>query len=729
MKFRLKPAAAAIVLAFSTTSALATLTVDGTGGTGTALSLKYQTANTRGDSLFVAAVVGGSQMYFIDENGQAQAYQAGQPTPYRLRTVTPNTLNTLMTITVPAWLNGTVDFYSAFGASGGDVLANNFAALDLGTLEHASVSAGPKGTAFVARGKVIDAAASGAVVCIDANFNRKCDSGEAQATAGADGTFALTATDTDAVQKSMIAVTSAGYVLEAPAGYYAVISPLTTLVQNELEVDGGMTVTQAAKTVGIEVGVSAELLTADFVAAKANAATSANAATAERVAQLLSQIWKKIAGETILSVNTDARRRAAIVQYSRNLTYKKGWVLHEALNQANQDPLQAFTLIAGIDGTLLTDAEREGKLGMLAEQRYRPEWVTKMPGDVYVGNPWAALTYDATTNRISFGLSVMREDGKLMQMDKTDARYATSAAIATLPSLSQVELNKLGATYVVNADRSILLTGLTLKTEALSALNELDLGGKTFKLGELIAFSKSVYSIPDEYNIPVTFQAGDKLWREHHDRTMLPLGNVTFTTKASGLASMEAYVVAKNSEFSSYATFGNYEVYFKPADAAAPLSGEMWAYNKVSQTRFKVGSYASRTENGRAYVFIEANVLKGVTGAAPTTVIYFDATTSEIKYASWRDYVMYCLCWQRKFNLSAAQRIMDALKAANSVLITAPTTTAPPTTSHALSATRTINIASQLSAQEAELLKQAVCGECAGGNCGACPIGNVIGLR
>lgn len=733
MKFRFKPLAAAMTLAFSMSSALATLTVVGSGGTGTALGLRHQMANARSDSLFLAAVVGGSQIYFFDQNGQANAYQAGQATPYRLRAVTPGTLNTLLAITVPAWLDGNVDFYSAFGARGADVLANNMAALDLNTLEHATVHAGPRGASIVARGKVLDAAASGAVVCIDVNFNRQCDNSETTATAAADGTFALAATDTDVVSSPVIAVTSAGYVLEAPAGYYAVISPLTTLVQNEIEIDRGTTVAKAAQMVGIEIGVSSDMLTADFAAAQTNATARANAATAQRMAQLLSQMWQQVADETGLASETDARRRAAVVQYSRNLTYKKGWVFHEALNQANQDPAQALRRFATIDSTVLSDNQRDGKLAMLAQQRYSPEWVTKSIPETLIGNPYAYLSYDATTNRLTVNMMRM-QDGKVMKMDIADAHY-TTPALAAMSSLAAVQFNKQGATYTVNADNSVTVTGKNggYGREDLSSVDELDLGGKTINLGELIGFSKSVNSIPAEYNIPVTFLPGDKMWREHHDKTSAPLEKVTFTTRAAGLASMEAYILAKNSELSSYQTFGDYEVYFKPTDATAPLAGEMWAYNKVTQTRFKVGTYATRAENGRNYVIVQATTLKGVTGATPTTVIYFDSATSEIKYASWREYVMYCLCWSRKLNLSALQRILDALRTANSILITAPTVASTAPTTHAVSgiraAGRTITLTQAPTPEQITLIKQVVCGGCVGGDCDACPIGNVVGLR
>jgi hypothetical protein len=71
MEFRFKPAAVAVAMAFSMSGAMAALSVSGSGATGTTLSVKYAVAETRYDKLFVAAVVGGSQIYFFDANGVA----------------------------------------------------------------------------------------------------------------------------------------------------------------------------------------------------------------------------------------------------------------------------------------------------------------------------------------------------------------------------------------------------------------------------------------------------------------------------------------------------------------------------------------------------------------------------------------------------------------------------------------------------------------------------------
>lgn len=721
MSFRIKPLAAAIALGLSSPLVLAELSSNASEfSAGDSVQLKYRARTTRSDTLFVAAVINGSKIYFVNAQGKAEAYVPASATPARQSGVTAGSELSVFDYQFAPSGDNQIDFYAFFAQSGGDVFANGMSAMDLTSLEHTKVRTRARSGAQPASGRVVDAAAAGAKVCVDKNFNKQCDADEAAATAGSDGRYTLNVSDADLGAHPVIAVTSAGYVLEAPVGAYQVISPLTTLVQNEIDVDRGAQVDRAMQMVGIEIGVDSMQLLADY-----SAGSSAEAQTARNVAGLVSAMWQRVAGETAMASETDARRRAAIAQYSRNLVYKKGWVLHEALAQAGQDPVAALAKFASIDTTVLGDSLRSGKLSMLAQQRYRPEWVTKPVASTYVDNPYFYLSYDATTQRLT--VNGNKQSGG--EVRKMDLALHPTHSLAALPSLAALTFTKVGGTYEVTPEGGLVVRGKNggQGVEKLTTVDELDLGGKTIKLGELLGFSSSVLSIPEAWNIPVTFAAGDKMWREHHDKVAAPLASMTFSTRASGVASLAAYVASKNDELSPYATFADYAVYFKPADIASPANGgEVWAYNATTQSRFKVGRYFPKADGGRSYLVIEATTLKGVTGATPSSVIYFDAASSSIKYVSWRDYVMHCLCWMRKLNLSALQRIIDTLKTANSPLITPATTVSTAPTGHS-QPKAVIPIA--LSTEVATLVKQAVCGGCIGGDCGACPVGDVVGLR
>lgn len=127
-------------------------------------------------------------------------------------------------------------------------------------------------------GKVADGYLVGARVCVDLNENKVCDDGEPSATTGAGGNFSIT----DATQQQLdtyplvVEVTvgtvdedtgeaiTKGYTLSAPAGY-EFVSPLTTMVQGEVE--------QGSSEEDAEAAIKALLgttlaLTQDYVAAQ-----------------------------------------------------------------------------------------------------------------------------------------------------------------------------------------------------------------------------------------------------------------------------------------------------------------------------------------------------------------------------------------------------------------------------------------------------------------------------
>jgi hypothetical protein len=101
--------------------------------------------------------------------------------------------------------------------------------------------------------RVVDGPLRNALVCLDANDNGACDSGEAQGRSDAAGRLTLqlpsagagkfpllAVVGTDAVDAATGAVRTR-FVLKAPADQAALITPLTTLVQAYAELSGGTT--------------------------------------------------------------------------------------------------------------------------------------------------------------------------------------------------------------------------------------------------------------------------------------------------------------------------------------------------------------------------------------------------------------------------------------------------------------------------------------------------------
>jgi hypothetical protein len=123
---------------------------------------------------------------------------------------------------------------------------------------------------------VIDGAIKGATVCLDKNLNGACDNGEPSGKTDAAGKVTLTVdkadtgkypvlavVGTDAVDADHGPVTTA-FVLTAPADQTAVVSPITTLVQ-QLIVGTGISTAEAAATVQALTGLSVSVFT-DYTA-------------------------------------------------------------------------------------------------------------------------------------------------------------------------------------------------------------------------------------------------------------------------------------------------------------------------------------------------------------------------------------------------------------------------------------------------------------------------------
>src|SRR6476620_5720209 len=130
---------------------------------------------------------------------------------------------------------------------------------------------GTPGTATTAVAvTVVDGAIRNATVCLDKNLNGLCDTGEPSAKTDASGAASLqvdaadvgkypvlAVVGTDAVDADNGPVTTA-FVLKAPADKTSVVSPLTTLVQSQVEATGASTATAEA-TIKAQIGLDVSL--------------------------------------------------------------------------------------------------------------------------------------------------------------------------------------------------------------------------------------------------------------------------------------------------------------------------------------------------------------------------------------------------------------------------------------------------------------------------------------
>ncbi|MBS4098574.1 MAG: hypothetical protein KGZ83_17260 [Sulfuricella sp.] len=604
-----------------------------------------------------------------------------------------------------------------------------FSQIHLAVLSALTLGTSLPAYAATVSGKVIaGAAVSGATVCIDKNRNKACDSDETKASTGTDGTFSVAGDGAD--QYPVIAeiaktASRAAYTLEAPVGKYAVISPYSTLVKNEMDNDTGMSLAEAEVLVKRDFLVSGAVLYADYSASGGDADAKAKATV---IADMLARQMDE-AGKLVDLADLDKRAAAAL--YARNTAGQSAIRMVEAIAAAGGDAGKAA------DKLDLTDPDRAAILQILEREKLVGKVVTRAVKDTYPGNMLGALSYDASTNRVKFSVSSYK-DGEVLRIATT----ATTPDMMKLDTLAKAPLSRV-ASFAALPDGSMRVM-TNAKSETVWTTMEVDLGGQTIPLSQLIAASNAPSTMPTDMDIKVTFQAGDKMWREHHTKHPFGPDQVVFSssTKDTNVASLEAWVKSKNDIYNVFDTLApriygssrnagsNYDLYFKPTSATNPLAGgDVMGHNITAKVESKVGSYYTQVVGGVTYLIVNPAMLTRQSSAGPKVFIY-DAATKTIKYASYRDYVNHCLCWQRKLSVSALNRIADALRSAHSILIT-PATNASTATGHYLMPAGAIPVSGGFAALDTPQPPSggAFCGGCVLGNCGACPISEVIGMR
>jgi trimeric autotransporter adhesin len=178
----------------------------------------------------------------------------------------------------------------------------------------------------------IDGLLKGAIVCVDGNNNGTCDAGETQGTTDASGVVTLNVPTADIGKYPTLVIVPAGavdaddpanpivtsYMLKAPADNPSVITPLTTLVQHQVE--NGLTSAQAATAVQDQTGVANAF--ANFIATPdANARVVAKTIVQITQAKLADTTLTAIVGtndpltgKPITQADLNAAIRAAILQ-------------------------------------------------------------------------------------------------------------------------------------------------------------------------------------------------------------------------------------------------------------------------------------------------------------------------------------------------------------------------------------------------------------------------------
>jgi len=223
-------------------------------------------------------------------------------------------------------------------------------------------------------GRVIDGYLQSANVCLDLNLNKVCDKNEPTADAATDANGVYTFTNVSATYaKALIlvevpagavdsdtglaigkALTMSSPPANTAAGVTNVVSPLTTMVQNQVEQNPTLSTAQAENIVKSSLGLaqnSPVSLFTDYVAASAPASTDPNAADyarthsiAQVAAQALADQQAAVANGVPGATTADAVNAAVKVVFNTMPAIVQATDLNLALPGANQQtPAQVAT--------------------------------------------------------------------------------------------------------------------------------------------------------------------------------------------------------------------------------------------------------------------------------------------------------------------------------------------------------------------------------------------------
>ena len=241
--------------------------------------------------------------------------------------------------------------------------------------------------------RVIDGAIRNALVCLDTNLNGACDAGEPSARTNAAGDATLSVAPADAGRFPVLAMVGTDavdadhgpvtvpFVMKAPADQPAVVSPLTTLVQNTIE-QTGTTTQQAAATLQSQLGMNVSVMQ-DYTQTTSTVEGGTLAAVARMVVVTQQQQTTSLSG----AVGTSALDGTVISQADIDqLIARKVAELLPTLVAALADPEVQAAIVAN-NPTALNTALQPLASGIVAERGVSAESVSTL---VAVNNQAAA---------------------------------------------------------------------------------------------------------------------------------------------------------------------------------------------------------------------------------------------------------------------------------------------------------------------------------------------------
>lgn len=256
-------------------------------------------------------------------------------------------------------------------------------------------------------GQVADGYLRGAKVFLDRNKNRLYDNGEPTTFSGASGVYTLEVNAGEGELYPVVAQVLAGetidedsglpvsneYLLEAPAGRWQFVSPLTTLVKAELEKNSSFTELEAVLKVRAQLGIDDNVsLFEDYLAQNENASKAAFSVSSagefrrtHKAAQVVAELLGSLRTEIVLNLGgriADAEQRAVAYLISDKIL-EQGAVVKQALtDERNGEPPVDVAILKASAKSAINIARLDPDLVLRYKQRSeqeQPVWDMQPP--------------------------------------------------------------------------------------------------------------------------------------------------------------------------------------------------------------------------------------------------------------------------------------------------------------------------------------------------------------
>ncbi|WP_306532972.1 hypothetical protein [Geobacter sp.] len=263
-------------------------------------------------------------------------------------------------------------------------------------------------------GVVADGYLVGAEVFLDKDGDKVWGADEPKATTGTGGAYTLAGVSAadiaaypivvrvpaDAVDADTGAPVGKEYLMSAPPGEPEFVSPLTTLVHNQLEENPALGVSAAVEAVKSQLGMTGNNvdLFKDYVAQKVEAASSDdrdNYAKAHEIAKVVAAVVKDNLEVVGTSAEANTALKVALAQVTENLPLIVGQVTEAiAAAEVNQVPVDVDGILQNLAGQVIIDP---GVLeAVIAEQEQKAPAVSSSFKDALAGDGfyWFDEMYD-----------------------------------------------------------------------------------------------------------------------------------------------------------------------------------------------------------------------------------------------------------------------------------------------------------------------------------------------